>query len=326
MTQHTILVGQVMDHLRSLPDGSVNCIVTSPPYYGLRDYGVEGQIGLEKTPQEYIAKLVDVFSECRRILTKDGTAWINIADTYSEGKARHPGERDRAVGALRFNNDASRCTAPGIKPKNLLGIPWRLAFALQDEGWNLRQDIIWSKPNPMPQSVTDRCTTSHEYIFMLSKSQRYWSDMAAIRDPSTSTAKQKVPAGWDQGDGHHGAVHRDGRASKKRTIRPCDARGGGQGSGEMSYPTDTKNKRSVWEIPLQPFPEAHFATFPEAIPSLCIRAGCPVGGIVLDPFAGSGTTGMVARALGRNAILIELNPEYIPLIRRRISSVTPSLF
>ena len=314
---------------RLLPDESVDCIVTSPPYYRLRDYGVAGQIGLEETPEAFIDQLVAVFRQLRRALKPQGTLWVNMGDSYA-GSGRGAGDTKRSSQKQRSNagswtGDAHKAFKGGeVKPKDLIGIPWMLAFALRADGWYLRQDIIWHKPNPMPESVTDRCTKSHEYIFLFSKSPRYYFDAEAIKEPATGwngskfedgknlinhpnvgKIRQRKPAGWDTGKGGHGSFHRSGRgeAIEYHEIAP-----------EAST---TRNKRSVWTVPPQPFKEAHFATFPENLIVPCILAGCPAGGLVLDPFNGSGTTRIVANKLGRNAIGFELNPKYIEIENRR---------
>ena len=334
----TILEGDCRELLKTLPDASVNCCVTSPPYWGLRDYGVDGQIGLEQTPEAYVAELVAVFREVKRVLRDDGTLWLNLGDSYASGKGTcyNPGGGESSLGKERKGAGAhplnrgnkSDLTAQGLKPKDLVGIPWRVAFALQADGWYLRQDIIWHKPNPMPESVTDRCTKSHEYIFLLSKSAKYYYDHEAIKEPSTE-------ANWQS---------RLERASVKSTptelhagIRVREGRGGknafrGQGSNRDTETGpanregrdmkdigigETRNRRSVWTVCTQPYKEAHFATFPPALITPMILAGCPVDGTVLDPFGGSGTTGEVAESLGRNSILCELNPSYIELQKRR---------
>lgn len=314
---------------RLLPDESVDCIVTSPPYYGLRDYGVSGQIGLEETPEAFIAKLVAVFRQLRRALKPEGTLWVNMGDSYA-GSGRGVGDMKRSSHKQRSNagswtGDAHKAFKGGaVKPKDLIGIPWMLAFALRADGWYLRQDIIWYKPNPMPESVTDRCTKAHEYIFLFSKSARYYFDAEAIKEPATGwngskfedgknlinhpnvgKNRQRKPAGWDTGKGGHGSFHRSGRAE---AIEYYEI------SPEAST---TRNKRSVWTVTPQPFKEAHFATFPENLIVPCILAGCPAGGLVLDPFNGSGTTRIVANKLGRNAIGFELNPKYIEIENRR---------
>jgi DNA modification methylase len=275
----------------------------------LRDYGVDGQMGLESTPDEFIAGMVAVFRECRRVLRDDGTLWLNMGDTYASGgrKTRDPGQSKLhpAYEGESFRAGLRPTDPEGVKPKDLLGIPWMLAFALRADGWHLRQDIIWSKPNPMPESVTDRCTKAHEYIFLLSKSPRYYFDHEAIKEPVAEASRIRLAqnvtaqAGSDRVPG--------------KTNGPMKAVGGGE----------TRNKRSVWNVATQPFKEAHFATFPPALIEPCILAGCPVGGIVLDPFGGAGTTGLVADRLQRNSILIELNHEYAEIARRRIHANSP---
>lgn len=330
-----ILCGDALEQLRTLPDESVNCCVTSPPYWGLRDYNVAGQIGLEKTPAEYVSALVAVFSEVRRVLRNDGTLWMNLGDSYASGSkgSGGPSEKQLSNAGSRFSGGKFE---HGVKSKDLIGIPWVVAFALRADGWYLRQDIIWAKPNPMPESVTDRCTKSHEYIFLLSKSARYFYDAEAIseqsitgdpRRPYTSEGawqldgrpieqrhggkprKLKVPGGWDTGSGSHGTIHRNGRTEAQYVEAEA---------------ITSRNKRSVWTIPTNPCPEAHFATFPPDLVKPCILAGCPVGETVLDCFAGAGTSGMVAIELGRKAILIELNQDYVQMIRQRCN-VTPGL-
>jgi len=293
--QVTFLLGDVRDVLREMPAESVNMCVTSPPYWGLRDYGTEGQLGLERTPEEYVAKMVDVFREVRRVLRPDATLWLNIGDSYAtQGGSREYGSSDGAnsrgpaVGGVRS-------PSAGLKPKDLVGIPWVLAFALRADGWYLRQDIIWAKPNPMPESVRDRCTKAHEYVFLLSKSQRYWYDADAIKEDSIRAGD--IPQGMGYGD-------------EGWNVKPS------WGSGPVPQ---HRNKRSVWNIATAPYAEAHFATFPPALVEPCILAGCPEGGTVLDPFIGSGTTALVARRLGRKAIGIDLNAEYLDMAVRRAS-------
>lgn len=331
-----IRIGDSRSVLATLPDASVHCVVTSPPYYGLRDYGVEGQMGLEASPDEFVAGMVAVFREVRRVLRDEGTLWLNIGDTYAgswgaqsrgsaagEGKATITGSsplsaRSIAAHPARTGTGSVKNT-PGIKAKDLIGIPWMLAFALRADGWYLRQEIIWHKPNPMPESVADRCTKSHESVFLLSKSPRYHFDADAIAEDANCGAK-----GSSFTDGKTGE-HQAGRAQK---VRPSVARGGfngkteemaGSGQNAFRAVTETRNKRSVWTIATQSFREAHFATFPPALVEPCILAGCPVGGTVLDPFFGAGTTGMVADRLQRNCIGIELNPAYAEIARNRIS-------
>ena len=331
-----LLEGDARDVLRGLPAESVHCVVTSPPYWGLRDYGVAGQIGLEPDFRAYIETLVAVFRSVRRVLRADGTLWLNLGDSYSSRPSGIIGKESRLKGAFTGHDSyrnalvARAKRSPALKHKDLMLMPARVAIALQEDGWWLRQDIIWSKPNPMPESVTDRCTKAHEYLFLLSKSQRYHYDAAAIREESLTgdprrpygspgggaldgrempqgngePRKIKVPGGWDRGEGAHGTIHRDGRTSAEYQEAVVAA---------------GRNKRSVWTIATTPYAEAHFATFPPAVVEPCIKAGCPVGGTVLDPFGGAGTTGLVADRLGRDAILIELNPAYAEMARRRIA-------
>ncbi|WAT30107.1 DNA-methyltransferase [Pseudomonas sp. GXZC] len=356
MKQHRVLIGDCIESMRTLPDKSVQMCVTSPPYYGLRDYGVDGQIGLEETPAEFIARLVEVFREVRRVLRDDGTAWVNMGDSYASkpngpiGLGGH--NTDAPHVAVRTANARRSSQIPmGFKHKDLMGMPWRLAFALQDDGWYLRQDIIWHKPNPMPESTRDRCTKAHEYIFLISKSRRYHCDMTAIREPAIYGAtpsgvgfghgfdavtkpRATVPTGWDTstGDGGHGAFHKDGaerarRDSFKREGSKREQAIPGQTVGthrpdreESSWDVATRNKRSVWTVATHAFKEAHFATFPPDLIRPCILAGAPLGGVVLDPFGGAGTTAVVAMQEGRKSILCELNPEYAAMAERRIAA------
>jgi DNA modification methylase len=321
---YRILVGDVFTRLRELPDESVNCVVTSPPYWGLRDYGVAGQIGLEKTPQEFIAKMVNVFREVRRVLRPDGTCWVNMGDSYSaqpNQRVQKSEGRDDVAGWKQATNNGS-CgvdsrSAPGLKPKDLVGMPWRLAFALQDDGWWLRQDIIWSKPNPMPESVTDRCTKAHEYLFLLTKSAKYHYDADAICEPVSIATKARL----SQNVGDQAGSERAHAGGKTNGNMKAVGRGAGWRDDPANIP-ETRNKRSVWEIATQPFAEAHFATFPRKLVEPCIRAGCPTGGVVLDPFNGSGTTGLVALAERCSYIGIELNPEYAAMAERRLAAAT----
>lgn len=285
-----ILVGDALEKLKTMPDQSVHCCVTSPPYYGLRDYGVEGQMGLEKTPEEYVAKMVEVFREVRRVLRDDGTLWLNLGDSYANsGMGGNP---DESRHRKQATNAGSLIAGRRGQAKQLLGIPWRVAFALQSDGWILRQDIIWHKPNPMPESVNDRCTKAHEYLFLLAKSQRYYFDSEAMKEPAMYAGKPR------------------GGSTKRYEQNEA-------GMDNKFY--ETRNRRSVWSIIPCSYKGAHFAVFPPALIEPCIKAGCPVDGTVLDPFGGSGTTGQVAKSLGRNAILIELNPNYIPLIEERVA-------
>ena len=374
-----IITADVMDGLAQLENESVNSVVTSPPYFGLRDYGtalweggdgdcdhkqgrngsgradgivderaqrnrdgvgsmggdcrkcgatrIDKQIGLEPTPDAYVAKMVEVFREVRRVLRKDGTCWLNLGDSYSAGGRGCATAKQRSNAGTGIGVVRSAWSVPGFASKQLLGIPWRVAFALQADGWWLRQDIIWSKPNPMPESVTDRCTKAHEYLFLLTKSERYFFDAEAISEPVTQSTIDRL--GQPTLSSQVGSDRVPGKTNGAMKARP--PRFGGTKYGDNDSPEHRtkggkeydvgdgrRNKRSVWTVPTQPYSEAHFATFPPALIDPCIKAGCPKGGTVLDPFGGSGTTGMVADRLGRDSILIELNPEYAALAHRRI--------
>jgi DNA modification methylase len=302
-----LLIGDCRDKLRELPDASVHCCVTSPPYFGLRDYGVDGQMGLEPTPDEFVEGMVEVFGEVRRCLRDDGTLWLNIGDSYNSGGGTVGAGKAVYTGGQRVPNIKQTLDCSGLKPKDLIGIPWMLAFALRADGWYLRQDIIWSKPNPMPESVRDRCTKAHEYLFLLSKGPRYYFDAEAIAEPSIY--------GPDCGQKEAAKGSFSGKWSA-----PGD---GSRNDGSFRAIRETRNKRSVWEVATQPFSEAHFATYPPALIEPCILAGCPKGGTVLDPFGGAGTTGLVADRLQRDAILIELNPEYAEIARCRLNGDAP---
>ncbi len=340
-----ILVGDCRAELAKLPDASVNCVVTSPPYFGLRDYGVDGQIGLEDTPDAFVAELVAVFREVRRVLRDDGTLWLNLGDSYASGAKGSGGvgkstlrmdgrEEARRITSADESNSRAKFSEPrkltcGLPDKNLIGVPWRVAFALQADGWYLRQDIIWSKPNPMPESVQDRCTKAHEYVFLLSKSPRYYYDQDAIAEPAVDPGVRVSTSYGNAGTGKPSTTPytRPGRASGNKSHKYVDqyeaddseehrTKAGLMKIAGTAY--ETRNARSVWNIATQPFSEAHFATFPPELAERCIKAGCPVGGTVLDPFSGAGTTGLVADRLQRNAILIELNPAYADMSRNRI--------
>jgi len=375
---YEIKQGDCLEVLKSLPSESVNCCITSPPYWGLRDYGtgewiggdpncshkrdskqseltqtghrnLEGavgdgiykdkckrcgaerkdkQMGLELTPESYVQKMVDVFREVRRVLRGDGTLWLNLGDTYSAQRWTKKGETTTPAQPMNGMSDTWRAIAPtkesGLPDKNLVGIPWRVAFALQADGWYLRQDIIWHKPNPMPESVTDRCTKAHEYIFLMTKSANYHFDNEAIKEDSV----------WDvDGTGtiKRAERQREGLKSNPTEIKngirikyPNGKHGDGQQSPKTIY--GKRNKRSVWSVNVKPYKEAHFATFPKELIEPCVLAGCPKDGTILDPFGGSGTTAEVAIENGRNALLIELNPEYIELAKTRISNTQTNLF
>jgi len=269
--------------------------VTSPPYFGLRDYGHEGQIGLEETPEQYISAMVEVFRCVWDVLEDDGTLWLNIGDSYAGNNSRASNNGRAGFGNAR--EKVVNRTGEGLKTKDLIGIPWMLAFALRADGWYLRQDIIWHKPNPMPESVQDRCTKGHEYIFLMTKSQKYYYDHEAIKEP--------VKEDWGTRDRSNGKYHNEGTG-----LQPHSGL-------EKSY--EMANKRSVWSVPVKPYTGAHFAVFPSELIEPCILAGAPVGGIVLDPFMGSGTTAQVAQDLGRQYLGCELNPEYGKLQQKRLA-------
>jgi DNA modification methylase len=383
-----ILKGDCRDVLRTLPDESVHCVVTSPPYFGLRDYGtatweggdpdcdhlrpaahgynpfetstlgpkadgisannsahadavkrqqykgacakcgahrVDCQIGLEESPDAFVSEMVAVFREVRRVLRDDGTLWLNLGDTYASA---WPCSRRNVIGTGSLANGKREARLPrmggDLKEKDLIGIPWMVAFALRADGWYLRQDIVWQKPNPMPESVTDRCTKAHEYLFLMTKSYRYYYDAESIKEESVTDDPRRPY-------GSQGAWDMDGRppdqrhGGKKRA--PANVKRGGFNGKTNEMPgreafrafTETRNKRSVWTVATAPYADAHFATFPPALIEPCILAGCPKGGTVLDPFGGAGTTGLVSDRLGRSAILMELNPDYADMAERRIS-------
>jgi DNA modification methylase len=318
-----VIFGDCRDTMRDLRAQGVRvqCCVTSPPYFGLRDYGHPGQIGLEKTPAEYVAALVEVFDGVRELLADDGVLWLNLGDSYAtqggRGEARMEELGRPTAGAKtegRWRGTTSGTKMPqGMKPKDLMGIPWRVAFALQAAGWYLRQDIIWHKPNPMPESVTDRCTKAHEYLFLMTKSERYFWDSEAMREPfasdySADAIAKAGGAGGERpaGDNFNKAARQDGamtprtRAERAALLNPAG-----------------RNRRSVWTVPTQPYAGAHFAVFPAALIEPCVLAGSRPGDVVLDPFMGSGTTAQVAQALGRQWIGCELNTEYAPLQQAR---------
>jgi DNA modification methylase len=299
-----IFEGDALERLRELSERSVQTCVTSPPYFGLRDYGNGGQIGLEPTPDEYVAALVSVFREVRRVLRDDGTVWLNLGDSYAANRSYQVADSKHPAHDFGASN-AAVCP-PGCKPKDLLGIPWMVAFALRADGWYLRADIIWAKHNPMPESVTDRPTKAHEYVFLLSKQARYFYDADAIREDD---------GGRPSGNG----FVRDHRLSYQNVD------GTARGQEDEWTPGGGRNKRSVWTVATQPYSGAHFATFPPKLIESCILAGAPEGGTVLDPFAGAGTTGLVALRHDRSFIGIELNPEYAELARNRIRDDSPLL-
>jgi DNA modification methylase len=314
---YAVLPGDCISSMKELPSGSVHCCVTSPPYFGLRDYGVDGQIGLEPTPKEYVAKLVAVFQEVRRVLRDDGTLWLNLGDSYArtggtDKNISSTGKVGNTLKTLDMLPNRKQIAPDGLKEKDLIGIPWRVAFAMQTDGWYLRQDIIWAKPNPMPESVTDRCTKSHEYLFLLAKNGRYYFDADAISEPLVrpDEANRKTPARF-------GGADKYVEAKKQSRLH--------SGNEYIGTDSGTRNRRSVWTVATQPYSGAHFATFPPKLIEPCILAGCPEGGTVLDPFGGSGTTAMVAIRNRRNAVLCELNENYIAMIHERCKSVQMSL-
>jgi DNA modification methylase len=351
-----IHIGHCLEIMRAWPDRFVQTVVTSPPYWGLRDYGVPGQLGLEETPEKFVTKMVEVFREVRRMLRDDGTLWLNMGDSYTSGGRNTHGTR---IGYKQETNGGSmqmqhiRPELPvGLKPKDMVGIPWRVAFALQADGWYLRSDIIWAKPNPMPESVTDRPTKAHEYLFLLAKSEKYFYDAAAIKEKASwpegpnspesikspygqgfTRANQRKPSGWNDGPTRDDKVGR----YKKLPVGQTNIRK--KRDKQRGYPdrqhqgfndrwdameraeqcSGMRNKRSVWTVGTSPFPEAHFATFPPDLIKPCILAGSSGGGIVLDPFMGAGTTALVASQYGRSFLGIELNPEYVTIANARIA-------
>ena len=313
--RNVVLNGDSREVLKGVPSEICDCCVTSPPYYALRDYGDERQIGLEQTPEEYIKQLVAVFHEVKRVLKPDGTLWVNIADSYWGSGSRGcdftdyftdtQSKQQTSKGTINLTNIPKLVgNMGGVKNKDLIGIPWMLAFALRADGWYLRQDIIWHKPNPMPESVRDRCTKSHEYIFLLSKSPKYYYDADAIKEPAKPDAS-----------------NRDRDKGKLNSV-PGRTRMGGLKTNHYTV----RNKRDVWSVSTKPLKEAHYAAYPEELIEPCILAGSRVGGIVLDPFFGSGTTGRVAMRHGRDYLGIELNAEYIEISNRRTDNVQMQLF
>lgn len=352
MEEHRILVGDCVDMMRTLPDQSVHTCITSPPYFGLRDYGVDGQIGLESSPREFIDSLVAVFREVRRVLRNDGTLWLNMGDSYAgswgaQGRPQGDGQMSgRSVTSARQINEHPRFKSGtgvrgremGMKSKDLMGMPWRLAFALQDDGWYLRQDIIWHKPNPMPESVRDRCTKAHEYLFLLSKAPRYYFNQDPIREACSPNTHAKLSQDVQN---QIGSARANGGAKTNGNMKAVDRKTNGVGWGHGTdseqrqrgrvkdnasmdsalaiMPTE-RNKRSVWTVATNGFKGAHFATFPPDLIRPCVLAGSPRGGMVLDPFGGAGTTALVAMQEGRQSVICELNPEYAALARQRLDA------
>jgi len=298
-----ILIGDVRQQLAQIESGTVQTCVTSPPYWGLRDYGNDGQIGLEESPESFVQNLVKVFQEVKRVLKDDGTLWLNLGDSYSGSGKGPAGNLGKTHDERNMETKHSAIVPAGLKPKDLVGIPWRVAFALQADGWYLRQDIIWAKPNVMPESVRDRCTKSHEYIFLLTKSPKYYYDHVAIKEPVAASSLKRAESGWksDRPSAKVGKEGIDIEVMGKRFVNP-----------------EGRNKRDVWFIPTASFKGAHFAVMPEALVEPCVLAGSKEGDIVLDPFTGSGTVGVVALKHGRNFLGVELNPEYAEIAYKRI--------
>jgi len=312
MELNHIYTGDALKTLRKFPAESVDCVVTSPPYYCLRDYGKIGQIGLEKSPETYIKNLVSVFMECRRVLKKEGTMWIVIGDSYAGSGRGWSGKNDlysrKTQPKASFANEFSKPhKIAGYKNKDLIGIPWMLAFALRNSGWFLRQDIIWNKPNPMPESVRDRCTKAHEYIFLFAKSARYYFNYPAMLEPAKWDGRAK--------NIYHGSTK---YGSSNSSLTNQQIHKGGKRWANSIDGIPARNRRSVWTVPTRGFKGAHFATFPPDLIRPCIEAGCPSDGVVLDPFMGAGTTALIARELGRNYVGIELNSEYVRLAEERL--------
>jgi len=320
--------------LSKLPDNSIDCCVTSPPYYGLRDYGHDAQIGMEETPEIFIQSLIKVFDEVKRVLKPNGTIWVNLGDSYWGGKgmsgqASPEKQEQRSLEGKTINKKHQQLGGHGkmnpkdgkhdfIKPKDLIGIPWMFAFAMRNSGWYLRQDIIWNKPNPMPESVIDRCTKAHEYIFLMSKSSKYYYDADSIKTKSKDPVddlRRFEKQNWD---------NKNTPDNLRNGIRPRSKFGNREGqlnglhSGNDYFVLEKANKRSVWTVNTKPYREAHFATFPEDLIVDCIKADCPEGGIVLDPFMGSGTTAVVSKKLGRSYIGFEINESYIKIANKRL--------
>lgn len=323
MEINKIILGDCREVLKTLPDNSIDCCVTSPPYFGLRDYGHEDQIGLETTPESFVECMVAVFTEVKRVLKKEGTLWLNLGDSYASNTKGSGGPSEK-----QLSNSGSRYEIKkfnhGVKEKDLMGIPWLVAFALRKSGWYLRQDIIWHKPNPMPESVTDRCTKSHEYIFLLSKSAKYYYDADAIKEDAKTYENRPTGVERNRLFNYDSKINNnpDAFLVKKtgRSKNDCGGHSSIQLSGRGDFmPNDGMiNKRSVWTVTTKPFSEAHFATFPEDLIVDCIKAGCPENGIVLDPFMGAGTTALVAAKLNRNYVGCELNPDYIAIAEKRL--------
>ena len=324
-----ILQGDCLQTLKTLPDQSVHCCVTSPPYFGLRDYGQDGQIGLEQTPDEFVQKLVEVFREVKRVLRDDGTLWLNLGDSYVstprgnkngwEGSGLHGVSSPTYQATLNAGTAKSmdKSKIAGLKQKDLIGIPWMVAFALRADGWYLRSDIIWHKPNPMPESVTDRPTKSHEYIFLLSKSQTYYYDHEAVKEPVESVQPARRFGRKEYEDVQAAKGHRGARQVALENGQGT-ATSAGNHFGRIFGGETTRNKRSVWTVTTKPYSGAHFATYPIDLITPCVLAGCPEGGVVLDPFMGAGTTAIAAVINQRQYVGCELNPDYVAIAEKRI--------
>jgi DNA modification methylase len=347
MTDYQIILGNALDVLKTLESESVQTCVTSPPYFGLRDYGMPGQIGLEATPAGFVSTLVEIFLEVRRVLKPDGTVWLNLGDSYVATKTGSINQGSSNLGGGKTTQEKAGERPDkigfGLAAKNLIGIPWRVAFALQDAGFWLRQDIIWSKPNPMPESVTDRCTKSHEYIFLLSKSAKYFFDAEAMQEPMAGSSIARLLQDVELQNGSDRVPGKsNGNMKAVGSLAKSSFRRDGSKRGESIFPnspmpthrpnreetlaTGYRNKRSVWNVATQPYSEAHFATFPPKLIEPCILAGSARGDLVLDPFCGSGTTGLVALRHKRQFIGIELNPEYIKIAKKRLADIQVELF
>jgi DNA modification methylase len=315
----SIIIGDAVSVLSTIPEASARTCVTSPPYWGLRDYGEDAQIGLEETPDEYVDKLVAVFREVRRVLTNDGTLWLNLGDSYNAagrtGHGTRVGYKQGTNRASAAKADACRPSAPDLKEKDLVGIPWAVAFALRRDGWYLRSDIIWAKPNPMPESVNDRPTKSHEYIFLLSKSPSYYYDSGAVAEPLGERSLARLRHVVKSGEEFDPAKHK-GEVGLQNPMEVLTR------SAAAMLERGKRNRRTIWTVPVGRCNEAHFATFPPRLIEPCILAGSAVGDTVLDPFMGSGTTAMVAKQHGRHFIGVELNPEYAAIAERRVDDTT----
>lgn len=343
MEINKVYLGDSLEVLKGFPDESIDCCVTSPPYYGLRDYGVVGQIGLEESPEQYIEKLILLFREVRRVLKKNGTCWVNLGDSYWGGGWRNA-EFNKNSGDIQKGSMGTHCglSMPNLKgtrgvykDKDLIGIPWMFAFAMRADGWYLRQDIIWAKPNPMPESVTDRCTKSHEYIFLFSKCKKYYFDYKAIQEATSTQDLSGAPKSEGNKYGENEDAGFQTYLGDEHKFRTKNCSYDGQRPNSMHLRREmgmkdedyiARNKRDVWTVNVSPTREAHFATYPQKLIMPCILAGCAEGGIILDPFMGSGTTGIVARRLNRNFVGVELNPQYRDMAERRIFNEGENLF